>query len=66
VNGYTRALKVLMNYPIDSDYQVGFNPRKLRKAKEPKRIPPCFTIEQVQAILQQPDRKTFLEVRTTR
>ena len=66
MNGYTRALKVLMNYPIDSDYQVGFNPRKLRKAKEPKRIPPCFTIEQVQAILQQPDRKTFLEVRTTR
>ena len=63
MNGYTRALKVLMNYPIDSDYQVGFNPRKLRKAKEPKRIPPCFTTEQVQAILQQPDRKTFLGVR---
>jgi len=50
VNGYMRCLKAMLNYALDSDYQIAFNPRKLRKAKEPKRIPPCFTMEQAQAL----------------
>lgn len=63
VNGYMRCLKAMLNYALDSDYRLGFSPRKLRKAREPKKIPPCFTMEQVQALLQQPDRKTFLGLR---
>ena len=47
VNGYVRCLKSLLNYAIDNDYTICINPRRLRKAKEPKRIPPCFTPEQV-------------------
>ena len=63
VNGYVRAAKVLLNYAIDNDLAVGFSPRKLKKLKEPQRIPPCFTLEQASALLDQPDRSTFLGLR---
>ena len=63
VNGYLRAAKAMMNYAIDNDYAVGINPRRMKKMKEPKKIPPCFSIEQVQAMLKQPDCSTFVGLR---
>ncbi len=63
VNGYLRAAKAMMNYAIDNDYAVGINPRRLKKMKEPRKVPPCFSVEQVQAMLRQPDLSTFIGLR---
>ena len=63
VNGYVRTAKTFFYYCQDNDYSVGFNPRRLKKIKEPKRIPPCFTPEQVQSLLKQPDRSKLVGLR---
>ncbi|NSW55173.1 MAG: tyrosine-type recombinase/integrase [Armatimonadetes bacterium] len=63
VNGYVRTAKTFFYYCQDNDYPVAFNPRKLKKIREPKRIPPCFTQEQVQALLKQPDQSKLVGLR---
>ncbi len=49
VNGYLRSAKALLNFAIDNDIEIPFIPRKLKKLREPKKIPPCFTPEQLDA-----------------
>jgi len=63
VNGYVRTAKAFFYYCQDNDYPVAFNPRKLKKIREPKRIPPCFTPEQVRALIEQPDKSTLTGLR---
>ena len=63
VNGYIAAAKRLCNYAIDNDYAVTFSPRRLKKMKAPQKLPPCFTVEQVEAMLRQPDRSRFSGLR---
>ncbi len=63
VNGYLRTLKSMLYYAVDNEYPVAFAPRRIKKIKEPKRIPPCFTVEQVEAMLAQPDLTTFKGLR---
>jgi len=63
VNGYIGGIKAMLNYAVDCGYPVRFNTRRLRKVKEPKKVPPCFTPEQVQALLKQPDRSSFYGLR---
>jgi integrase/recombinase XerD len=63
VNGYVRTAKTFFYYCQDNDYPVAFSPRKLKKIREPKRIPPCFTKEQVQALLKQPDQSKLVGLR---
>ncbi len=63
VNGYIGGIKAMLNYAVDCGYPVSFNTRRLRKVKEPKKVPPCFSPEQVQALLKQPDRSSFYGLR---
>ena len=56
VNGYLRTRRAFLNWSVREGLQVGFDPRRVRCLKEPKRIPPCFTKEQVQAPPKQPDQ----------
>jgi integrase/recombinase XerD len=63
VNGYVRTAKAMFYWACDQDLPVQFNPRKLHPLKEPQRVLPTLTPEQIKALLAQPDQGTFLGLR---
>jgi integrase/recombinase XerD len=63
VNGFVRAVKSFLNWAANGEYLVQVDPRRIARLKEPKRIPPTLTAEQVQAILSVPDKRSFLGLR---
>jgi integrase/recombinase XerD len=63
INRELRALKAFLYYALDNDYEVPFHPRKLKKLREPRKVPPCFSAEQIEALLAQPDRRTYAGLR---
>jgi integrase/recombinase XerD len=63
VNGYIGAVKTMLNYALDVEYPVQFSPRRLKKMRVPKELPPTLTVEQIEEMLRQPDQKKFHGIR---
>jgi integrase/recombinase XerD len=64
VNGYIRGVKAVLNWALREDYDVGTDPRALRKVKEPRRIMPHLADPQdIARLLAQPDRRRFSGIR---
>jgi len=63
-NGYIRCVKALLNWALREDYDVGADPRALRKVKKPRRIMPHLADPQdIARLLAQPDRSRFTGIR---
>ena len=63
VNGYLRTARAFFNWALDEGYDVRLRPRKLPRLKEPKKVPPVLSIEQIRALLAQPDKTRFVGLR---
>lgn len=63
VNAYIRASKAFLNWAIEAGYDVQILPNRLPRIKEPKRLPPVLSMEQISALLAQPDTKRFVGLR---
>lgn len=64
INGYLRATKALLNWALDENYDIQADPRAIRKLTEPKRVMPHLsTQEEIEALLRQPDRRSFFGMR---
>ena len=63
VNGFVRAVKAFLNWATKEEFLVRADPRRIARLKEPQRIPPTLTVEQIKAILSAPKRNTFLGLR---
>jgi len=64
VNAYIGCVKALLNWALREDYDVGTDPRALRKVKEPRRIMPHLADPQdIARLLAQPDRRRFTGIR---
>ena len=63
LNGYLRTVKCLIYWCQDQDYDVSISPRQLHRIKEPKHVPTSFSVEQMNRLLAQPDRRTFQGLR---
>lgn len=63
VNAYLRAAKAFLNWAIEAGYDVNVMPSRLPRVKEPKRLPPVLGVEQMTALLSQPDTSRFAGLR---
>lgn len=63
VNGYVRTVKAMLYWASDEDLPVQFPPRRLHPLKEPQRVLPILAVEQIKALLAQPDQSRFLGLR---
>ena len=59
VNGYITTLKALVNWALDNDIACSLQPRRLPKLKEPKKVPPVLSLEQLKAVFAQLDVGRF-------
>jgi site-specific recombinase XerD len=58
INGYIRSVKCWAYYCLDEDIEIGVNPKRIRKLKTPKRLPPHLTEEEMIALIATPDTRT--------
>jgi integrase/recombinase XerD len=63
VNGYIRSLKAFLNWADREGYELSIDARKVSRLKEPQRVPPTLTAEQIAAILAAPNKRTFVGLR---
>jgi integrase/recombinase XerD len=60
LNGHIRAAKAFFNWLLAEEYQIAFDPRKLKLMKVEHRLPPTLTVEQLTQLLAAPDRHTWV------
>jgi len=63
VNGYIRSLKAFLNWADREGYELSIDARKVSRLKEPQRVPPTLTAEQIASMLAAPSERTFLGLR---
>ncbi|MHB8995201.1 MAG: tyrosine-type recombinase/integrase [Armatimonadota bacterium] len=57
-NGYIRSIKCWVNYCLEEEIEINVNPKRIKKLKTPKPLPPHLTEEEMVALLGIPDRRT--------
>lgn len=53
INGNLQALKALLNWAFQEELEIGVDPRRVRLARQPKRVPQALSVEQIQSLLRQ-------------
>lgn len=59
-NGYIRGLRAWLYWCQDEDVTIPARPRRLRNLRVARVLPPNLTMEQVNALLAVPDRRSFI------
>ena len=59
INGDLQAVKALLFWAQDEEYEVNVNPRKLKLLRDEERIPRCLGPEEIGLLLQQPDQSRW-------
>lgn len=59
VNHHVRAARAFFRYLVAEEYEVALDPAKIKTIRVEQRMPPVFTVEQIRALLAQPDLTTW-------